>query len=184
MKSKTQTPTVYKLSYGLQCTFGWNSNHQASIPYIPTTWRNSTCLVLKGVPPNVPIDKIQADLMVQELWVVKISHIMRTDKATQTLITKYPVFVITFQTGTDVCEILQIKKVCHYITQWEKYKNNKPVCQFFNCQSFNLSSNFCGKSPKCVKCDQPHATRECNQPIGTITSLHFLISSDSWLYTS
>ena len=72
-------------------------------------------MVLKGIPPNVPVDEIQADLTVQELWVVKISHIMKTDKATQTLITKYPVFVVTFQTSSDVCETLQIRKVCHYI---------------------------------------------------------------------
>ena len=124
-------------------------------------------MVLKGIPPNVPVDEIKADLTVQELWVVKISHIMKTDKATQTLITKYPVFVVTFQTSSDVCETLQIRKVCHYIIWWENYKNNKPVCQLFNCQSFDHSSNFCGKSPKCVKCDQPHPTQECKQPIGT-----------------
>ena len=124
-------------------------------------------MVLKGIPPNVPVDEIQADLTVQELWFMKISHIMKTDKATQTLITKYPVFVFTFQTSTDVCETLQIKKVCHYIIRWEKYKDNKPVHQFFNCQPFDHSFNSCGKSPKCVKCDQPHVTRECKQPIGT-----------------
>jgi hypothetical protein len=72
-------------------------------------------MVLKDIPPNVPVDKIQADLTVQELWVVKISHIMKTDKATQTLITKYQVFVVTPQTGTDVSEIQQIKKLCHII---------------------------------------------------------------------
>jgi hypothetical protein len=122
---------------------------------------------LNGVPPNVPVDKIQADLTVQELWVVKISHIKKTDKATQTMITTYPVFVVTFQTSTDICGILQIKKLCQYIIRWEKYKNNKPVHQCFNCQSFDHSSNFCGKPPKCVKCDHPHAARECKQPIGT-----------------
>jgi len=123
-------------------------------------------MVLKGIPPNVPVDKIQADLTAQELWVVKISHIMKTDKATQTLITKYPVFVVTLQTGTDVSEIQQIKKLCHII-QWEKYKNNKSVCQCFNCQSFDHSCNFCGKPPKCVKCNQPRAMQECKQNIGT-----------------
>lgn len=104
-------------------------------------------MVLKGIPPIVPVDKIQADLTAQELWVVKVSHIMKTDKATQTLITKYPVFVVTLQTGTDISEIQQIKKLCHII-QWEKYKNSKSVCQCFNCQSFDHSSHFCGKPPQ------------------------------------
>jgi len=46
--------------------------------------------------------------------------ITKTDKATQTLITKYPVFVATFQPGTDVREVLQIEKGCRCIIQWEK----------------------------------------------------------------
>ena len=40
---------------------------------------------------------------------MKISHITKTDKATQTLINKYQVSVVTFQTDTDVREVLQIK---------------------------------------------------------------------------
>jgi PAX-interacting protein 1 len=35
------------------------------------------------------------------------------------------------------------------------------VRQCFNCESFGHSSNFCGKPPKCVKCNQPHATKDC-----------------------
>jgi len=66
------------------------------------------------------------------------------------MVTKYPVSVVTFQPGTDTCEVLQIKTVCHSIIWWEKYKNIKPVCQCLNCQSFGHTFNFCGKPPKCV----------------------------------
>jgi len=40
-------------------------------------------LVLKGIPPKVPVDEIQGELTAQELRVVKISQITKTDKATQ-----------------------------------------------------------------------------------------------------
>jgi hypothetical protein len=40
-------------------------------------------LVLKGIPTNVPVNEIQAELTAQKLWVVKVSHITKTDKATQ-----------------------------------------------------------------------------------------------------
>jgi hypothetical protein len=70
-------------------------------------------LALKGIPPNVPVDEIQAELSAPELWVVKISQIRKTDKTTQTLVTKYPVFGVTFQPSADVCKVLQIKKGCH-----------------------------------------------------------------------
>ena len=64
-------------------------------------------------------------------------------------------------------KVLQIRKLCHCIVKWEKFKNSRPVRQCFNCQSFGHSSNFCGKPPKCVKCDQPHATKDCTKPVGT-----------------
>ena len=59
-----------------------------------TTWFNHVWSS-KAIPPSIPVDKIQADLTAQELRVVKISQITKTNKATQTLITKYPVFVVT-----------------------------------------------------------------------------------------
>ena len=37
--------------------------------------------------------------------------------------------------------------------------------QCFNCQFFGHSSNYCGKPPRCVKCDQPHATKDCTKPL-------------------
>ena len=138
------------------------ANRTYPLPNVIQAW-----LVLKGIPPNVPVDEIQAELTAQELQVVKISQITKTDKSMRTLITKYPVFVVTFQPGTDVHEVLQIKKLCHCNIRWEKYKNTKPVLQCFNFQSFCHSSNFCGKPPKCVKYVQPHVMQECKSPIGT-----------------
>jgi len=48
-----------------------------------------------------------------------------------------------------------------------KYKNSRPIQQCYNCQAFGHSSTFCGKTPKCVKCELTHATRDCTKPIGT-----------------
>jgi hypothetical protein len=72
-------------------------------------------LVLKGIPPNVPVDELQVELTAQELRVVKIPQVTKTDTTTQTLLTKYPVFLVTFQARTDVREVLLIKKLRHCI---------------------------------------------------------------------
>ena len=40
-------------------------------------------LVLIGIPPNIPVNEIRAELTAQKLRVVKVSQIMKTDKATQ-----------------------------------------------------------------------------------------------------
>jgi hypothetical protein len=56
------------------------------------------------------------------------------NKSTQTVITNYPIFVITFQQGTNMCKVLKLHKLCHCIIRWEKFKNSRPVRQCFNCQ--------------------------------------------------
>jgi hypothetical protein len=40
-------------------------------------------LVLKGIPPNIPVDEIQAELTAPKLRVVKISEVTETEKNTQ-----------------------------------------------------------------------------------------------------
>jgi hypothetical protein len=118
-------------------------------------------LILQGILPIVPVNKIQADLTAQKLWVVRITQITKTDKAIQTLITIYPAFVVTFKHGTEIHEVLQIRNIGQCIIRWDKYISTKPVHQCFHCQSFGHSINFWDKpTSKCVKCDQSHAMRE------------------------
>jgi hypothetical protein len=75
--------------------------------------------------------------------------------------------VATFSPGNVVRKVLQIPKLCHCIIRWEKYKNSRPVQQCYNCQALGHTSNFWGKSSKCVKCDQPHATKDCTKTTGS-----------------
>ena len=124
-------------------------------------------LVLKGVPSNVPEEVVRADLISHNIQVVRISQLTKADRVTHTVITKYPTFVITFPTDTDIRKVLHIHKLCQCIVKWEKFKNSRPVRQCFNCQSFGHSSNFCGKPSKCVKCDQSHASKDCTKPAST-----------------
>ena len=89
------------------------------------------------------------------------------DKNTPAITTRYPVFVITFQPGTDIRKVLHLHKLCHCITRWEKFKSSRPVRQCFNCQSFGHSSTYCGKPSKCVICDQQHVSKDCTKPVGS-----------------
>ena len=123
-------------------------------------------LVLKGIPSNVPEEDVRADLNTHNIQVVRISQLTKIDRVTH-VITKYSIFVITFPPDTDIRKVLQIRKLCHCMVQWEKFKNSRPVRQCFNCQSFGHSSKFCGKQSKCVKSDQPHASKDCTKPAGT-----------------
>jgi len=57
-------------------------------------------LVLKGIPSNVPEEDVRADLISHNIQVVRISQLTKTDRVTHTVITKYPIFVITFPPDT------------------------------------------------------------------------------------
>ena len=73
-------------------------------------------------------------------------------------------FIVTFQTGTDLREVYKITNVCHCIVQWDKYKNPRPIQQCFKCQQFGHSSAYCGRPTRCVKCDKSHSTQDCQKP--------------------
>jgi hypothetical protein len=97
-------------------------------------------LVLKGVPPNVPEEDVREELVAHDVQVVRVSQITKMDKNTRAITTRYPIFVITFQPGTDIRKALELHKLCHCIIRWEKFKSSRPVRQCFNCQSFGHSS--------------------------------------------
>lgn len=86
------------------------------------------------------------------------------EKSTAQVLHKYPVYIVTFQTGTDLREVYKTTKVCHCIVQWKKYKSTRPIQQCYNCQQFGHSSAYCGRPAKCVKYDKSHATQDCQKP--------------------
>jgi hypothetical protein len=121
-------------------------------------------VALKGIPPTVDVAEIQDELEQKRLNVVKIRQIVRMDKNTVQIQHKFPVFIVTFQAGTDLSEVYKITKVCQCIIRWEKYKKPRPVQQCFKCQTFGHSSYYCGRPTRCVKCDGHHSTKDCPKP--------------------
>jgi hypothetical protein len=63
-------------------------------------------LVLKGIPFNVQEEDIRIDPVAHNVQVTRISQLTKTDKTTHTLITKYPIFVITFSPGSDIRKVI------------------------------------------------------------------------------
>jgi hypothetical protein len=72
IQNPSQTTTCWWVKYRP----GWLSYHTYPLPDAV-----QPRLVLKGIPPNCPVDEIQADLKAQELGAVKITQITKTDKS-------------------------------------------------------------------------------------------------------
>ena len=66
-------------------------------------------LVLKGIPPNVPEKDVQGQLTAYDIKTVKETQLTKTDTLTGTIINNYPIFVITFQPGTEIRKVIQLR---------------------------------------------------------------------------
>ena len=84
-------------------------------------------LVLKGIPPNVPEEDVQGELAAYDIKTVKVTQLTKTDTLTGTIINNYPIFVITFQPGTEIRKVLQLRKLCLSLIRWEKFHIHGPL---------------------------------------------------------
>jgi uncharacterized protein (DUF2249 family) len=80
--------------------------------------------------------------------------------------TKEPLdmFIVSFDRDTDIQKIYNIKTICRAAVTVETLRSNKLIPQCKTCQSFGHTKNCCNKPPRCVKCDGPHLTSNCNKP--------------------
>ena len=98
-----------------------------------------------------------------KLQLSNIRQVIKKDKTTDRILIKFPVFVLTFQAGTELRDIYNIKNICQCIIWWEKYKASSPIQQCYRCQKFGHSSRYCGLPARCAKCTKNHNTQECTK---------------------
>jgi hypothetical protein len=79
-------------------------------------------VALKGLPPTVTTEEIANDLNQRNHPVHSIRQLVRMDKSTDTILVKFPVFIVTFQSGTSVNDIYKATTICHCKVRWERYK--------------------------------------------------------------
>ena len=116
-------------------------------------------MVIKGLPANVTVEEIKSDLLKHEVEAEKISQFTRKMGEKEVKLT---VFSLVFKPGTQIKELLKIKRLCFCTIQWERYKNNRLVTQCFNCQGFHHIADKCHKKPRCLKCAGDHNTKNCS----------------------
>lgn len=119
-------------------------------------------LIIRNLPPNITPVEIEEDLKSKQLPVLKVAQI--TKKENDKIVHAYPLFMVTFQKGTDIKTVIQHNKICFCIIQWEKIKS-KGITQCYRCQSFGHIALNCTKTPRCVKCGQTHRTEICKKPL-------------------
>lgn len=137
-----------------------NQLDEAQIQYTTKTPSNERelKLVIRNLPPNITTDEIKDDLKRKKLPVTKVAQI--TKKENKTIIHAYPLFMVTFEKGTDFKTVIEHRKICYCLIQWEKIKRSGTT-QCYRCQSFGHIAQNCTKTPRCVICGQAHLTTTC-----------------------
>jgi hypothetical protein len=91
---------------------------QAKLAYYsyPLPQTRQPRVTLKGLPPNVTTEEITTDLNQHKLQVNNIRQTVKMDKTTNTILVKFPVFVVTFKAGTELRDIYNTMKLCQSFT--------------------------------------------------------------------
>ncbi|GBP67549.1 Nucleic-acid-binding protein from transposon X-element [Eumeta japonica] len=115
--------------------------------------------VLKGVPVEIDTEDIKADLVRQEYPVQVVHRMHRRDGTALGL-----VLAILNKTdgATDIFK--NLANVCGLsgITVEAPYKKGIPG-QCHRCQLYGHAATNCHAPPRCVKCLDPHWTKECSR---------------------
>lgn len=115
--------------------------------------------VLKVVIKDLPNDKSESEI--SDKLILKDYNVKTTHQFTN-FIRKFPIYMITLAFNQQNIQIFNESKLFYISIKVEPFQSNKPA-QFFACQRFGHSSNYCGYTPRCGKCSGPHLAKNCSK---------------------
>ena len=131
--------------------------NKEDLPYhtYPLAGQGLVKMILRGLSQGTDPDDIAQDLLANGLSIKKIVQMKKDGQPIH-------LFLCLFAPGTEIKQILGVKKLCFTIINWTKYKNKAKYIQCYRCLGFNHRSNTCSCPEKCIKCGGPHQNRLCN----------------------
>lgn len=117
-------------------------------------------MVIKNLPPNLPLEDIKEDLKQKNINFGKITQM---SKKVEDKIINLPLFIVSFQEGVELKTVLTIKSICYYKITWEKYSNKRPITQCYKCQDYGHLATNCYRSPSCRFCGGKHESVNCDK---------------------
>lgn len=121
-------------------------------------------VIVKGLHPTTPREKIIENLSSQGFKVLDVSNIMKDKFENGAKLGKapLPIHLLTFERGQEVEKVYEIKKIMATVVKIEPLKvKSKLIVQCRRCQMYLHTQRFCHREPKCVKCSKGHLTKDC-----------------------
>lgn len=119
-------------------------------------------VIVRGLP-DLPDEDLKTELSSRGFANAEVTKLITKDKLQPHVdLFSCPLYLILLPPGTDIYKFRQIKYLCHCVVQIQKFKPNTSQCtQCYRCQRFGHASKNCNLPVRCVKCTEPHATRDC-----------------------
>ncbi|GFW78071.1 nucleic-acid-binding protein from transposon X-element [Trichonephila clavipes] len=118
--------------------------------------------VIRGMPSDTPPQEIIDDLRTYGIT-VNVCHAMTSRRTGMPM----PLFLVTLPRSDINRNIFNLTDLCYLKIVVEPLRPKIGPAQCFRCQGFYHSSKFCTRNPKCVKCGQPHLTKDCSKSADT-----------------
>ncbi|GFU54364.1 nucleic-acid-binding protein from transposon X-element [Nephila pilipes] len=118
--------------------------------------------VIRSMPVDMPTQDVAEELLCKGFKTYQI-YIM-TNKKTGT---PMPLFLVILEKNEENQKIFNLKELACMQVTIEALRKKYGLPQCFRCQGFFHSSNYCTRTPRCVKCAGEHLTRECTKPVTT-----------------
>lgn len=115
-------------------------------------------VLIRGLPVNTPISDIEAVLKDHKLEALSIAH-LRSRKA-ENKGTPLPLYVVTLRATPNFEEVYNIETINYLKITVERFKSQQ-YRQCYRCQAYGHSSQQCRLKIKCLKCSEPHNSKDC-----------------------
>ncbi|GFX58985.1 nucleic-acid-binding protein from transposon X-element [Trichonephila clavipes] len=112
-------------------------------------------VVIKGLPRSTKTAEIHSDLLDLGFTLNKVTQL--TGNITKQLL---PVFIISLPRNTINQKNFHLKTLSYLSITVEGFESRE-IIQCLQCNQFNHTAEHCHLTPKCLKCDEKHQTRDC-----------------------
>lgn len=112
--------------------------------------------VVVKVAPNMDTERIMATIKAKNIEVRNCIP-MKSRKTGETSAS----YLISTEKGIKLQDFKAITNIDNFHTKWEHYAKPTKTTLCFNCQRPGHGARNCNYQPRCVKCTDPHPTKEC-----------------------
>lgn len=120
---------------------------------------------IRGLHHSTELKDISSELAAFNHQVTNIINVHIKKRAdNKTNIVKLPLFKVDLKVSDNNREVFDVQNLCYSRITVEMPRKTESLPQCKRCQDYGHTTNYCTKTPKCVKCGERHLIKDCQLP--------------------